>query len=294
MKNRKIMTTILCLACAGVLCTGCGGSKTAGGNTEPETENILQETDQLAGNTKPEDSENTQDNDAPEDATSTEDSEKPEDATNTEVTEQEKETEKEQPKEEPKKEETPKKEEPKEEKPAHTHTWVAVTETIHHDAEYTIIHHEAEYKTVHHDAEYKTVHHDAVYEEQKVVVETIPVHKHSIWCKGCWADLLDGFNGGNKLTTDEERNAFSTFATEHCLACGSGGWVTCNREIGTEDIYGIKKVLVSEAYDEEVLVKEAYDEQVLVKEAWDEQVLVKEAYDETVTTGYACECGATK
>lgn len=291
MKNRKIMTTILCLACAGVLCTGCGGSKTAGGNTEPETENILQETDQLAGNTKPEDSENTQDNDAPEDATSTEDSEKPEDATNTEVTEQEKETEKEQPKEEPK-QETPKKEEPKEEKPAHTHNWVAVTETIHHDAEYTTVHHEAEYKTVHHDAEYKTVHHDAVYEEQKVYVETIPVTKRSTWCKGCWADL-DELSGG--LTHD----AFAEFATQHMLEHlekegVTYGWGTFDRQIGTKDLYDTRKVLVSEAYDEEVLVKEAYDEQVLVKEAYDEQVLVKDAWDETVTTGYKCECGATK
>lgn len=52
-------------------------------------------------------------------------------------------------------------------KPSHTHNWVPVTTTVHHDAEY---------KTVHHDAEYKTVHHDAVVEYRDI-------------CNNCGADI---------------------------------------------------------------------------------------------------------
>ena len=36
--------------------------------------------------------------------------------------------------------------------PSHTHSWVAQTETVHHEAEYTTVHHDAVYDTIHHDA----------------------------------------------------------------------------------------------------------------------------------------------
>lgn len=107
----------------------------------------------------------------------------------------------------------------------HTHNWVPITKTVHHDAEY---------KTVHHDAQYKTVHHDAV-------------TKSATICNQCGADIT-----GN--VTEHFMNAL-----ENGTACAKAGYH--NETIVVKAAYD-EKVLVKEAYDEKVLVHAAWDETV--------------------------------
>lgn len=107
---------------------------------------------------------------------------------------------------------------------SHTHNWVPVTTTVHHDAQY---------KTVHHDAQYKTVHHDAVTQERHI-------------CNGC----------GKDITGSEDAHMESALLAGN-VACGA--WHT---EMRTVQAAYDEQVLVQAAYDEQVLVSAAWDETV--------------------------------
>ena len=107
---------------------------------------------------------------------------------------------------------------------SHTHNWVPVTTTVHHDAQY---------KTVHHDAQYKTVHHDAVTEERSI-------------CNGC----------GKDITGNESAHMKSALLAGN-TACGA--W---HSELRTVQAAYDEQVLVQAAYDEQVLVSAAWDETV--------------------------------
>ena len=104
---------------------------------------------------------------------------------------------------------------------SHTHNWVPVTTTVHHDAQY---------KTVHHDAQYKTVHHDAVTQERHI-------------CNGCGKDIT-----GNE----------SAHLKENILN-GCGGWhsevvtvqAAYDEQVLVKAAYD-EQVLVSAAWDETV------------------------------------------
>lgn len=108
-------------------------------------------------------------------------------------------------------------------KPSHTHSWVAQTQTVHHDAQY---------KTVHHDAQYQTVHHDAVTETRCI-------------CNSCGADIT-----GNT----------SAHMKEYALK-GDNSHTYSNVPTVVQAAYD-EQVLVQAAYDEQVLVSGAWDETV--------------------------------
>ena len=106
---------------------------------------------------------------------------------------------------------------------SHTHNWVPVTTTVHHDAQY---------QTVHHDAQYQTVHHDAVTERRSI-------------CNQCGADIT-----GNE----------SAHFKNSLLSGGNCGG--CHDEYVTVQAAYDEQVLVSAAWDEQVLVSAAWDETV--------------------------------
>ena len=148
--------------------------------------------------------------------------------------------------------------------PVHSHNWVAVTKTVHHDAVTKVVHHDAVTKVVHHDAVTKTV----TVTDKEAWDE--PVYESRYICNRCGFSTKDGGE-----------------ITDHIIdVCDSG--------------YHVGKVQVNtihhpaQTHTETKVVTPAYDETVVVKAAWDETVVVKAAYDETVVTGYKCSCGATK
>lgn len=106
---------------------------------------------------------------------------------------------------------------------SHTHSWVAQTKTVHHDAVY---------QTVHHEAQYQTVHHDAVTEYRSI-------------CNNCGADIT-----GNT----------SAHMKESLLNGGNCGSYS-TKAVVTQEAYD-EQVLVQAAYDEQVLVNAAWDETV--------------------------------
>lgn len=63
---------------------------------------------------------------------------------------------------------------------AHTHTWVPVTNTVHHDAVYSTVHHEAETTVVHHEA---TGHNEQVVDKAAWDEDVVTGYK----CSGCGA-----------------------------------------------------------------------------------------------------------
>lgn len=122
-------------------------------------------------------------------------------------------------------------------KPAHSHSWEAVT------------------KTVHHEAETKTVHHDAVTKTETVTVVDKeawdePIYESRYICNKC------GFS-----TTDPEESVIHT--SDVC----NSGYRVGKVQIGTKHHDAI-------THQEEriVVVKPAWDETVIVKPAWDETV----------------------
>lgn len=122
-------------------------------------------------------------------------------------------------------------------KPAHTHSWEAVT------------------KTVHHDAETKTVHHDAVTKTETVTVVDKeawdePVYESRYICNKC------GFS-----TKDAEESLI------HCTE-------VCNSRyhVGKVQIDTIHHDAITHQEERTVVIKEAWDETVVVKPAWDETV----------------------
>lgn len=109
---------------------------------------------------------------------------------------------------------------------SHTHNWVPVTTTVHHDAQY---------KTVHHDAQYKTVHHDAVY--GSIVI-----------CNHCGAQ----FNSAADWAAHAESLALQGITEK----------VSYHTEPVVVQAAYDEQVLVQAAYDEQVLVSAAWDETV--------------------------------
>lgn len=123
-------------------------------------------------------------------------------------------------------------------KPTHTHSWEAVT------------------KTVHHEAETKTVHHDAVTKTETVTVVDKeawdePIYESRYICNKCGFSTKDGGEIGDHITGD----------------CDSGYRVG-KVQIGTKHHDAI-----THQEERTVVVKPAWDETVIVKPAWDETVI---------------------
>lgn len=125
--------------------------------------------------------------------------------------------------------------------PAHTHNWVALTQTVNHPAEY---------KTVYHDATYKQVwvQDSAAWDE--------PVMEYRVTCNGCGAQLLsyDAWVAHDNAMI--EQGDFS-----------HGAYHTGSVQVGTihHETTG--------HYENQVATK-AWSENVLVKNAWSENVVV--------------------
>lgn len=316
MKNKKIVAGILCIACVGTLCTGCSGSATAGGNNEPETENVVYGTELETETTMVATSENMElpeTTETPE-GTATElpeelpapETAEPETEQNVVETVAKQETAKQEPvasqpettkqdtianetvkaetsesklaTEETKKEES--KENTKKEEPKEE----PKKEEAKHSHNWKPV-----YTTVLHPAEYKTVHHDAVYETETYTESVLvcPAWTEEVWytstfcftceSKGIIVDLKQGW-----LDAGMDPNEY---VEEHGWY-HTAKWESCQ--------YGGKNILV-ETIDHPAKYEEVEKtREVLVKDAYDEQVLVREAYDEEVLVGYECDCGATK
>ena len=144
----------------------------------------------------------------------------------------------------------------------HQHTWIPVTETVHHEAVYQTIHHEEMTERIW--IEDKPAW-DETYENTYIVA----IHA---FCRGCGMDLNEAG------MTDEEHDAHDL---QHILNGEDSGYYEAPiYETVTETIYH-----EAEGHYEERVVREAFDESVLVSEAWNEEVI----------TGYVCgECGEVK
>ena len=124
-------------------------------------------------------------------------------------------------------------------KPTHTHSWEAVT------------------KTVHHEAETKTVHHDAVTKTETVTVVDKeawdePVYEKHYVCKKC------GYDSGKDVEA----------MGDHIIYDCNGSYTYTNVQIGTKHHDAI-----THQEERTVVVKPAWDETVIVKPAWDETVI---------------------
>lgn len=122
-------------------------------------------------------------------------------------------------------------------KPTHSHSWEAVT------------------KTVHHEAETKTVHHDAVTKTETVTVVDKeawdePVYESRYICNRCGFSTKDGDEISGHLIS----------------VCGGG----CH--VGKVQIDTIHHDAVTHQEERTVIIKEAYDETVIIKPAYDETV----------------------
>lgn len=122
----------------------------------------------------------------------------------------------------------------------HTHNWVAVTKTVHHDAETKVVHHDAVTKT-----ETVTIVDKEAYDE--------PVYETHQVCKVCGEDFGKGSAG-------------SLNAGDHSAITGHS---YTSKKVQVDTIHHdavthqeTKTVVVTPAYDETVVVKEAYDETV--------------------------------
>ena len=151
----------------------------------------------------------------------------------------------------------------KEEEPAHTHNWVPVKETVHHEAEG----HYEKKQTGTQKVQTGTKHHDAVTHEEAVYEEQ-PIIEGFYVCNGCGARMKSGI-GEHTIKED----------------CGYHGEEI---QTGTKTVQvGTRTVVDQEAYDEPI-----YEDQPVYEDVW---VVDKAAWDEEVVIGYRCnECGATK
>lgn len=125
-------------------------------------------------------------------------------------------------------------------KPSHSHTWEAVTKTVHHDAETKVVHHAAETKV-----ETVTVVDKPAWDE--------PVYEGHVVCVKCNRDFGGGENGVEKWA-------------EHTGGC-NGRYTIQNVQTGTKH-----HDAVTHQEQKTVVVKPAWDETVIIKEAWDETV----------------------
>lgn len=143
--------------------------------------------------------------------------------------------------------------------PAHEHTWIAVTETVHHDPVYQVIHHEVQTENVW--VEDKPAY-DETYEN------TYLVGMHDI-CKGCGMDITaSGMSFEEYAAHDRQHILNGEDSSYYSQAIFETRIETIHHE--------------AEGHYEEIVAREAYDETVLVSEAWDEEIII----------GYVCEeCG---
>ena len=121
-------------------------------------------------------------------------------------------------------------------KPTHTHSWEAVT------------------KTVHHEAETKTVHHDAVTKTETVTVVDKeawdePIYEYRTICNKCGKDITDSVD------------------YHYAFEC-DGSYSNKKVQVGTKHHDAI-----THQEERTVVVKPAWDETVIVKPAWDETVI---------------------
>ena len=152
----------------------------------------------------------------------------------------------------------------KEEKPVHTHNWVPVKKTVHHEAEG----HYDKKQTGTQKVQTGTKHHDAVTHEEAIYTEE-PIYESHNFCNACGKDLGTG------------SEALDHTIEEDC------GWHASRVQVGTRTVQcGTKTVTDQEAYDEPI-----YEDQPVYEDVW---IVDKAAWDEEVVTGYKCECGATK
>ena len=123
----------------------------------------------------------------------------------------------------------------------HTHSWVAVTKVVHHDAETKVVHHEAVTKT-----------------ETVTVVDTPawdePVYEGHVICLKCNKDFGAGDSAVEKWS-------------EHADTCG-GRYTIKKVQIDT-----IHHEAITHQEEKTVIVTPAWDETVVVKPAWDETVI---------------------
>lgn len=141
----------------------------------------------------------------------------------------------------------------------HAHTWIPVTEAIHH---------EAVYQTIHHDPVTEMVWVEDKPAWDEIYENTYLIATHAV-CKGCGID----FNEAGM--TDEE-------LTAHDLQHIQNGEDSSYYEVPIYQTVTETLHHEAEGHYEEKVVQEAYGETVLVSEAWDEEVI----------TGYFCEkCG---
>lgn len=125
-------------------------------------------------------------------------------------------------------------------KPSHSHSWEAVTKTVHHDAETKVVHHDAQTKV-----ETVTVVDKPAWDE--------PVYEGHVVCVKCNRDFGSGENGVEKWA-------------EHTGGC-NGRYTIQNIQTGTKH-----HDAVTHQEQKTVVVKPAWDETVIIKEAWDETV----------------------
>lgn len=158
---------------------------------------------------------------------------------------------------------------------AHTHTWVPVTTTVHHDAVTSQVWKE---DTAAWD---ETVVTKAAWDEQVLVSEAYdePVYGRVDICNNCGHEFWDQNDDIN----------------EHMAAGCWSGWHTEPRQIGTTHHDAVYNTVHHDA----VYTTVHHDAETTVVHhdatGHYETVVTQAAWDETVTTGYKCSgCGATK
>ena len=168
---------------------------------------------------------------------------------------------------------------------AHTHNWVAVTKTVHHDAVTSKVWKEdsaAWDETVVTNAAWdEQVLSQEAYDEQVLVSEAYdePVYGRVDICNNCGHEFWDPSDDIN----------------EHMAAGCWSGWHTEPRQIGTTHHDAVYNTVHHDAVY--TTVHHDAETTVVHHEATGhyETVVTQAAWDETVTTGYKCSgCGATK
>lgn len=168
---------------------------------------------------------------------------------------------------------------------AHTHNWVAVTKTVHHDAVTSKVWKEdsaAWDETVVTKAAWdEQVLSQEAYDEQVLVSEAYdePVYGRVDICNNCGHEFWDPSDDIN----------------EHMAAGCWSGWHTEPRQIGTTHHDAVYNTVHHDAVY--TTVHHDAETTVVHHEATGhyETVVTQAAWDETVTTGYKCSgCGATK
>ena len=144
----------------------------------------------------------------------------------------------------------------------HQHTWMPVTEIIHHEAVYQILHHDALTERV-------WIEDKPAWDENRESSRFIGMHDI---CKGCGMDIT-----ASGMSFEE----YEAHDRQHILNGEDSSYYS-------QPVFETITEIVhhdAEGHYEDRVVQEAYDESVLVSDAWDEKVIA----------GYVCEeCGEVK